>query len=168
MLYDLLKNAITHNEFSVFDTHYSCSLPKPQLIYLFQQACRLNRYQMLDVMVERGFDIKDATEVYTIISHTEEYEYKLPIIFDTLNYGSERALEFLLSHGLSPDVIHPNTGHTAVFEAGVKSLKHKKYLPLLSLLLKYNADINILSEGKTLLDYFSKEQLIELRINSMF
>ncbi len=142
MLYDLLKNAITYNEFSVFDNLYSISLPKPQLVELFKQACHWDRYQMLEIMIERGFNINDATEVYTPISHTEDIEYKIPIIFETIKYGSERALEFLLIHGMSPNVIHPHTGHTAVFDVGVKvSSGNKKYLRLLILLLKYNADI---------------------------
>lgn len=162
MIYDLLKNAITYNEFSVFNTHYSSSLPNSQLVHLFQQACRWDRYQMLEIMVERGFEIKDAVEVYTPISHTEENQFKIPILFETLWYGSERALLFLLSHGLDPNVIHPNTGHTAVFDAGVKvSSGNSRYLRFLKLLLLYNADITILSKGKTLFDYFSKDQLIE-------
>lgn len=165
ILYDVLSCAIKFNEFSVFDTNYSCRLPKPQLIELFHQACCWDRCQMLEIMLERGFNTKDAIEITTQVSHTEEYTHKVPILFETLSYGSVRALDFLLSHGVDPNVFHPDTGHTALYYAGVRlGLGNRKDFQYIKTLLKYNPDLTLKNknDGKTVLDFFTKDQLIEL------
>jgi len=168
ILFDILSYAIKNNEFSVFNTNYTSRLPTSSCIELFHQACCWDRYNMLDIMVQRGFNVKDYTMIRVPISHTEERLHEIPILFETLNYGSLTALEFLLSKGFSPDVIHPGNGMSALYYAGVRlGLGNRKDFQFMETLLKYKANVNIQNQdgkspletslsGKTLLHAFAK------------
>jgi hypothetical protein len=172
LLFDILSYAIKHNEFSVFHTNYTPRLSASSRIELFHQACCWDRYNMLDIMVQRGFNVKDCTMIRVPISHTEESLQEIPILFETLNYGSLKALDFLLSKGLSPDVIHPGNGMSALYYAGVRfALGNRNDYQFVEILLKYKADVNIQNKdgvsplgatshsGKTLLHAFAKSGL---------
>jgi ankyrin repeat protein len=159
ILFDILSYAIKHNEFSVFHTNYSACLPTSPLVELFHQACCWDRYTMLDIMVQRGFNVKDHSMIRVPISHTQDTTHEIPILFETLNYGSLKALEFLLSKDFSPDVIHPGNGMSALYYAGVRlGLGNRNDYRFMETLLKYQADVNIQNkeDGKTLLHAFAK------------
>jgi len=144
ILFDILSYAIKHNEFSVFHTNYSAYLSSSALVELFHQACCWDRYNMLDIMVQRGFNVKDCTMIRVPISHTEDRLQEIPILFETLTYGSLKALDFLLSKGFSPDVIHPGNGMSALYYAGVRfALGNRNNYQFIEILLKYKADVNI-------------------------
>jgi len=162
ILFDILSYAIKHNELSVFNTNYSICLPTSSLVELFHQACCWDRYTMLDIMVQRGFNVKNYTMIRVPISHTEDTLNEVPILFETLMYGSAHALEFLLSKGFSPDVIHPGNGMSALYYAGVRlGLGNRNDFQFMEILLKYKADVNIQNneDRKTLLHAFAKTAL---------
>ena len=169
ILFNILSYAIKHNEFSVFHTNYSACLSIASQIELFHQACCWDRYNMLDIMVQRGFNVKDCTMIRVTISHTEDSLQEIPILFETLTYGSLKALDFLLSKGFSPDVIHPRNGMSALYYAGVRlGLGNRNDFQFMEMLLKYKANVNIQNQdgksplgatslgGKTLLHAFAK------------
>jgi hypothetical protein len=172
ILFDILSYAIKHNEFSVFHTNYTHLLSSSALVELFHQACCWDRYNMLDIMVQRGFNVKDCTMIRVPISHTEDRLQEIPILFETLTYGSLHSLEFLLSKGFSPDVIHPGNGMSALYYAGVRfGLGNRNNYEFMEMLLKYKGDVNIQNQdgkcplgsaslsGKTLLHAFAKSGL---------
>ena len=158
ILYDILSYAIKHNEYGVFDTNYTNVITKSYQNELFHQACIWNQVNMIDIMFKRGFNIEDGLYAKVSISHTEEKTYQVPIIFECLAYGAFNVMNFLLSHGLSPNAVHPNNGMTALFYAGVRlGLGNREDFSYMESLLKHGADVNLKnSDGQTLLHAFCK------------